>query len=132
MKKTLPSLIFLWLILNLSGCQTPQTLEPKALPRDLADNIAEARALYNDGNLTQALIACVNIQHRHPNTPALIQLQSEIMTTLNERRIVEQQLRREDSMTRGMLESAEDATLPDTYGLRRYIQGNDSSHIQTS
>jgi type IV pilus assembly protein PilQ len=130
MKKYVHSLIFLWLFLSLTGCQTPQALEPKPLPAALSAELANARALYNQGDLTQALIACVDMEHRHPNTPALTQLQSEIMTTLNERRINQAQLRRDDSMTRGMLESTEDATLPDTYGLRRYIQGNDSTHIR--
>ena len=130
MKKYFHSLIFLWLFLSLTGCQTPQALEPKPLPAALSAELANARALYNQGDLTQALIACVDMEHRHPNTPALTQLQSEIMTTLNERRINQAQLRRDDSMTRGMLESTEDATLPDTYGLRRYIQGNDSTHIR--
>lgn len=130
MKNYSSPLIFLWLCLSLSGCQTPPALTPQPLPPALSAEIAAARALYQQGSLTEALIACVDIAHRHPNTPALTELQSEIMTTLNERRISQAQLRREDSLTRGMLESTEDATLPDTYGLRRYIQGNDSTHIR--
>lgn len=129
MNDKLKSLFLLSLVVYVTSCQT--TLPPREVaPQAAAEEIARARALYNRGLLSEALIACVDIEHNYPNSPALTQLQSEIMNTLNERRINEQRLRREDSITRGMLESAEDATLPDTYGIRRYIEGNDRSHLR--
>ncbi|MDF3127973.1 hypothetical protein P0Y35_02060 [Kiritimatiellaeota bacterium B1221] len=129
MKKFTASLFLFWLCFQLTSCQAPQSTAER-LPQPATEEIADARRLYNEGRLTDALIACVNIEHNHPNSPELTALQAEIMNTLNERRIAESRIRRDDSTTRGMLESAEDATLPDTYGIRRYIQGNDSTHIR--
>ncbi|MDA3874988.1 MAG: hypothetical protein PF795_13650 [Kiritimatiellae bacterium] len=126
MKRTLTLLLAIGF---LSGCQNSPL--PGPLGSDpAAAELAEARVLYNQGKLTEAMIAAVDIGHRHPNSPGLAELKSEIMTTLNDRRTANQRLRRDDSMTRGMLESEEDATLPDTYGIRQWIQGNDSSHIR--
>lgn len=95
-----------------------------------ADSLDGAQKLFEQGRLTDALIACVEIQHNHPNAPGLAQLQSEIMTAISDRRATSQEVRREDSITRSMLESTDAALLPDTYGVRRHIQGNDSSHVR--
>jgi type II secretory pathway component GspD/PulD (secretin) len=113
----------------LAGCQSTNIPNP-IRPVPASTELTKARDLYEQGKLTEALIACVDIAHRHPHTPGLSELRSEIMTTLNDRRTANQRLRRNDSMTRGMLEPSEDAMLPDTYGLRRRIQGNDTTHIR--
>ncbi|MEX2607557.1 MAG: hypothetical protein WD708_09440 [Kiritimatiellia bacterium] len=126
MKRSLSLLLLVWL---LTGCQNTPLPGPQA-PDPAAEDLANARILYNQGKLTEAMIAAVDIGHNHPNSQGLAELKSEIMTTLNDRRTANQRLRRNDSMTRGMLESEEDATLPDTYGIRQWIQGNDSSHIR--
>lgn len=126
MKRSLFLFLGFWL---LAGCQNSPL--PGPLGADpAAKELAEARLLFNQGKLSEAMIAAVDIGHRHPTSPGLAELKSEIMTTLNDRRTANQRLRRNDSMTRGMLESEEDATLPDTYGIRQWIQGNDSSHIR--
>ncbi len=112
-----------------SACRAPES-SPSRRERGANADLLRARALFEDGNLTEAMIATIDIGHTNPNTPGLSQLRAEIMTTLNERRQRDAERRRNDSITRTMLESQEGALLPDTFGLRRGIQGNDSSHIR--
>jgi type II secretory pathway component GspD/PulD (secretin) len=126
MKSLIPSL-FLGLILIQNGCMTSSVSPKETL---YSDALADAEALFQQGKLTDALIACVDIQHSHPNAPGLSRLQAQIMTAINDRRASNQELRREDSITRAMLESSGDALVPDTFGVRRWIQGNDSSHVR--
>ena len=99
-------------------------------PPAYAASLEKAERLFQDGRLTDALIAVVDVQHNHPNAPGLAHLQSRIMTAINDRRDQHQQRRREDSKTRAMLESSGDALLPDTFGMRRWMQGNDRTHLR--
>jgi type II secretory pathway component GspD/PulD (secretin) len=116
-------------LLLLSGCQSPNPAADKP-PKPLSAEILKARVLFEEGRLSEALVACVDIGHRHPNEPGLEALRAEIMTTIADRRQQSQQLRRDDSVARTMLESGEDALLPDTFRLRRFLQGNDSTHVR--
>jgi len=125
--KTFLSIGLSAILLMLSGCQTGQSGSKEVV---YADSLARANELFQQGRLTDALIACVEIQHYHPHAPGLAQLQSEIMTAISDRRAASLEVRREDSITRAMQESNEAALLPDTFGVRRYIQGNDSTHVR--
>ncbi|WFB34420.1 hypothetical protein P3T73_09625 [Kiritimatiellota bacterium B12222] len=130
MKKIFGLSVLVGMLLILAGCQAPQqSSDSPSGPATQA--IANARRLYNQGNLSQALIACVDIEHNYPDSPELSSLKAEIMTTLNDRRTQAQIQNRDVSLSRGMLEPSEAANIPDTYGIRRYIQGNDSSHIRS-
>lgn len=117
------------LLLALAACRSPDASPTRAEQRTDAE-LLRARALYEDGNLTEALIATLDIGHRNPNAPGLAQLRAEIMTTLAERRQRDAELRRNDSVTRTMLESQEGSQVPDTFRLRRGLQGNDGSHVR--
>jgi type IV pilus assembly protein PilQ len=122
-------LLIVTTLLLLSGCQSPNPAADKP-PKPLSAEILKARVLFEEGRLSEALVACVDIGHRHPNEPGLEALRAEIMTTIADRRQQSQQLRRDDSVARTMLESGEDALLPDTFRLRRFLQGNDSTHVR--
>jgi len=132
-KPAMPMKSFLYLFLSAAvlmlapGCQTGKSGPQKVV---YADSLKRANELFQQGRLTDALIACVELQHHHPNAPGLAQLQSEIMTAISDRRAASQEVRREDSITRAMLESNDAALLPDTFGVRRYIQGNDRTHVR--
>lgn len=117
------------LLLSISGCATLPSA-PQSRPSPVAPEIARARNLFEAGRLADALIALVDIGHHHPNDPALVRLQEEVMDAITERRAVKQRTRRDSSISRAMLESEEDALLPETFGLRRHIQGNDSTHVR--
>jgi len=111
-----------------SACRSPEA--PSRNERAANAELLRARALYEDGRLAEAMIATIDIGHKNPNMPGLSQLRAEIMTTMNDRRQRDVERRRDDSMTRTMLESQEGSQVPDTFRLRRGIQGNDSSHIR--
>lgn len=115
--------------LLLGACTAPL---PSAARAEIVANqkLIRARSLYEEGNLPEAMIAAIDIGHEYPNTPGLSQLRAEIMTTMNERRQRDAERRRADSVGRTMLESQEGGLVPDTFRLRRGIQGNDSSHIR--
>lgn len=118
------------LLLSSTGCRTLDSVSPPGMSDKLAAEIAEARSLYESNQLAEALVKCVDIQHRFPDSPALTELQGEIMTTLNDRRTQNVEMRREDSITRGLLESEESLLLPSSYGMRRAIEGSDRSHVR--
>jgi len=115
--------VLLW-----AGCATPRHDIPPTAP--VRAELIEARALYNAGRLTEALIACVDIEHLHPRAPGLAELQADIMTAIAARREARERLRRADTVARGLVESEEDARIPDTYGLRRVLEGDGRSHVR--
>ncbi len=114
-------------ILFWAGCTSNPSPE-KPLKSDPA--LEEARAAYEAGDFRAALVKLVDVGHSNPYAPGLAELRAEVMTALNDRRLAQQQIRREDSINRSMLDSGESSLVPDTYKLRRFLQGNDSSHIR--
>lgn len=113
----------------LSACRTmeaPQSTTARAIDAE----VLRAESLYEQGRLSEAMIAAVDIGHQNPNAPGLAALRARIMTALNDRRQLNAETRRDDSMTRTMLESMEGNLVPDTFRMRRGIQGNDSTHIR--
>lgn len=124
MKRLLP---LLSLALLLTSCATtPEVTTPPGIDAD----VLEARVLYQDGRMAEALMACIDIAHTRPHAPGLAPLQADIMTAINERRQLADELRRDDSTGRMILESMEDTQLPDTYDFQRTLQGNDSTHVR--
>ncbi len=114
--------------LFLLGCRAT---DPVSAPTRAHDaEMQRARDLYQQGRLSEAMIAAIDIGHNNPNAPGLSSLRADIMTALNDRRQTDAELRRDDSMTRTMLESMEGNLVPDTFRMRRQIQGNDASHIR--
>ncbi|MCH8513001.1 MAG: hypothetical protein LAT83_15300 [Kiritimatiellae bacterium] len=114
--------------LFLLGCRATDPVTTATRAHDA--EMQRARSLYHQGRLSEAMIAAIDIGHNNPNAPGLSSLRAEIMTALNDRRQTDAELRRDDSMTRTMLESMEGNLVPDTFRMRRQIQGNDSTHIR--
>lgn len=117
------------LLLLAVACRT-STPSPERRERPMDAELLRARALYEEGKLSEAMIAAIDIGHNNPNAPGLAELRAEIMTALNDRRERDARTRRDDSMTRTMLESREGSLVPDTFRMRRGIQGNDATHIR--
>lgn len=93
------------------------------------DALAEAEALYDQGDYAGALVRCVDIDRVAPDLPGLRALRTKILTASLERRTLDATV--EEDFGRGQMavEAMEKAALPDTYRLERFIEGESDSHV---
>jgi type IV pilus assembly protein PilQ len=107
------------LLLALPGCKTVEPdnqSQPAGLPR--------AQAFFDQGNYQDAMIECVDIARKAPGTPGLADLQNKIVKRLTEEHARVAAMR--SANTHGQMSAEVDSNkvLPDTYGMRRGMQGN--------
>ncbi len=109
----------------LAGCVAAR---PASVPaRPAAGPLTEAAALYEAGRFTEALIACVDLARRDPPPAGLPELQARILDRLAYERERDAATRDAASRRRMGLDVVEDRILPDTYGLRRGVEGESGS-----
>jgi len=119
------------LLALLTGCASVH--DPSAERRARPADVARAEMLYLQKNYTEALKACIDVAHRDPTAPGLAELRTKIMTALAELRGKTAALRAEVSATRALIDVDDDQSIPETYNLRRFVQGEeDPQHTPPS
>ena len=86
-----------------------------------------AEALYSNGEYDLALIECVDIAHRDPNTPGLAELRTRVLTAQVEKRTRAAGAESELTGRKLQVEATEQAKVPDTYGMKKTVQGESGS-----
>ncbi|MBN1673563.1 MAG: hypothetical protein JXR37_21130 [Kiritimatiellae bacterium] len=107
--------------LLLAGCVSPPA--PAARRARPSASLTRAEALYEAGDYTGALIECIDIGHRNPDTPGLVETRHRVLKAMSEQRANEMALRRETSRERAVIDLERSRVMPDTYGQRRFIRG---------
>lgn len=105
----------------------PEPEDPERARAEAA--LAEAEALYEQGDYSGALVRCVDIDRAYPNLPGLRQLRNTVLTASLEERTIDATAGADLSQGQMTVEAMEKATLPDTYLLERYIEGDTGSHL---
>lgn len=127
MKQALNSLFIAALCaLCVAGCATTSEIKEASIP----ESVLKARALFENNQLTEAIIACTEIYRKDPLTPGLGDLQTEINTRIAElrRRNTDKRLVPAEALA---LEDADrQGVLPDTYRQRKHVVG-ESKPIHT-
>jgi len=121
---------FCALFLCAVGCTVLRTSElaPGSVVEPGAPQTALERAetLYNEGDYGAALIACVELAHKDPFAPGLAELRNKIMVAVVELRAKRAAMASEVARNRMAVEAAEKEGLPTTYGLRKFIRGDNA------
>ncbi len=107
------------LALLIAGCTTTDTETEAPIP----ESVQKARALFENDQLTEAIIACTAIYRKDPLTPGLGQLQTEITERLAELRQRNTTKRLPVSDAIAMEDADRQGILPDTYRLRKHVVG---------
>ena len=126
MKKLLHTTASVLALLVLAGCATTDR-EPQAEVGAQSPALLRARSLYEEGRLSDAIVAVSEIARKDPLAPGLVQLESEIMAKLSEIRKKGTDLRSPASKNRMLDEVLEQEIMPATYRIRRNIRGDETS-----
>ena len=102
------------------GCHTTDVAEDE---RPIPESVLKARGLFENDQLTEAIIACTAIYRKDPLTPGLGELQTEINQRLAELRKRNTAKRLPVSDAIAMEDADRQGILPDTYRLRRHVVG---------
>ena len=102
------------------GCHTTDVAEDE---RPIPESVLKARGLFENDQLTEAIIACTDIYRKDPLTPGLGELQTEINTRLAELRKRNTAKRLPVSDAIAMEDADRQGVLPDTYRLRKHVVG---------
>ena len=108
-------------IFVVTGCHTTDIEDDGEQP--IPEPVQKARALFENDQLTEAIIACTAIYRQDPLTPGLGQLQSEINQRLAELRQRNTTKRLPVSDAIAMEDADRQGILPDTYRLRKHVVG---------
>ncbi len=115
------------LALAMSGCSTPPALGPEAEDHGVSAKIAPAEALYEKGDLSAALIACVDLARENPELPGLRDLQGRVLAEISEQRADNAKAHQAETEGRMLTELREHDSVPDTFQLRRNVKGETGS-----
>ena len=109
------------LVLLSAGCMT----EPKApeKPEIIPEAVENARLLFNEDKLTDAIIACTKIHRDDPLTPGLAKLEAEITQRLADLRKETSAARQPSSEALALADIDQSGVLPETYRLRKHVVG---------
>jgi type II secretory pathway component GspD/PulD (secretin) len=115
--------------LALAGCTTPEpALSAAPAVEPPARAVREADDLFQRGRATEAIMACIEIARKDPLTPGLADLQSRILTRLNEQRREAINARAAASHEAMTQDARRHSLVPDTYGVSRHVIGDVSPH----
>ncbi len=104
-----------------AGCHTTDVAESDERP--IPESVLKARGLFENDQLTEAIIACTAIYRKDPLTPGLAELQTEINERLAELRQSSTAKRLPVSDAIAMEDADRQGILPDTYRLRKHVVG---------
>ncbi len=115
-------------LLLLAGCATPEApdADAAATAARTSPALLRARALYDEGRLSDAIVAVSEIARKDPLAPGLVQLESDIMAALSETRKNATNLRSPASRDRLLDEVLEQEIAPASYRVRRNIRGDET------
>lgn len=111
----------------LAGCSTPRAVGPEAEGHGAASKTAKAEALLAKGDLSGAMIACVDVARENPELPGLRELQHRILVALEEQRAATAKARQADTERRMLTDLEAHDNVPDTFQVRRNVKGETGS-----
>lgn len=112
-------------LLLVAGCVTTEPTTPNQ--EVFSPALLRARSLFDEGRLSDAIVAVSEIARKDPLAPGLVQLEGEIMAALNQSRKSASEARSPLSSERLLTEVSEQELLPATYRTRRNIRGDEGS-----
>ena len=126
--KTVISLAALGATLCLGGClHTPTAQTNRSTPSTEVSPLATSERLFAEGKTSEALIECVNLTRRTPDTPGLDALRRRIIEAELSHRQRNEQANLKTSEQTMTTEAKGKAILPDTYGIIKAVSGRTDS-----
>ncbi len=125
-QKTSRFLTVLFVVSSLSGCLTTDDPSKSGNPKP-SPELAKAEGLFAKGDYTGAMLECVDLTQRDPDLPGLESLQQRIMVKLEAQRAARAATRSALTVNRMDTDLKRQKDIPDTYGLRRTVNGKTSS-----
>ncbi len=120
--RIIPSGVFgVLLCLLLAACAGPAAERGKPAGR-VDPRILETRMLLEDGRVSDALRAAIDLSREVPDTPGLRELQMEITAELTRQRSARALRESQSSIDRMHTDILENRLVPDTYGVTRRIR----------
>ena len=114
-------------ILLVAGCAVTPPATDAPAEKAYSPELLRARSLFEQGRLSDAIVAVSEIARLDPLAPGLVELESDIMRTLTEARRSAVSSRTSISADRMSTEISEQEIVPATYRTRRNIRGDVSS-----
>lgn len=109
------------------SCTTTTPHGPAGTGPAASPKMAKAEELFQKGDVSGAMIACVDLARVDPAMPGLEDLQRRIMKKLAEQRTERAERQAAESRDRMMTDVQARNTVPDTFNLRRNIKGETGS-----
>ncbi|MDA3923432.1 MAG: hypothetical protein PF904_01875 [Kiritimatiellae bacterium] len=133
MNITSKHIITLCSLIWLAGCTSIKAPEPiPEAPPTRSPAVAAADALYEKGQMQEAIIACIDIERKNPEAQGLLELQARINTQLTADRKKEAELRSEMTTQLSSADAKKFAITPDSYRQKKHVVGENSSLRSTS
>ncbi len=114
------------LAILISGCTSPTTEETFA-PRPPSKEVLRAEAMFNAGQIRDAVFACVDIARTNPDAAGLSELQAKIQTYLAAHRTASFETVNRTTHAGGMSDVKRYQSIPMTYGQRHHVLGETTS-----
>jgi len=111
-----------------AGCTTikaPEPIPEAPPPRDAAVNAADS--LFEQGRMQDAIMACIDIERKRPGAEGLLDLQRRIKDKLTEERMKKADVLSAKTVELQTADAKKNAILPDTYGQRKHVVGENST-----
>jgi type IV pilus assembly protein PilQ len=122
-QKTSQILSIFLVVAGLSGCMTTHEPGPAAVAKAPAPQLAKAEGLFQKGDYTGAMLECVDLAQKNPDLAGLESLQQRVMVELEAQRATRAAARAAVTVNRMTTDVTRQKDLPDTYGLRRTVNG---------
>jgi type IV pilus assembly protein PilQ len=120
----------------LPGCRTTQPATPQTTvgteEQAPASPLTAIQKLYDQGQYEEALIACVDISRIAPETPGLFELRTSVMLAIQDKKTREAQIRTDLASEKMQSETIEKDDIPDTYGMKKQVEGETGTHRRDS
>jgi type IV pilus assembly protein PilQ len=116
-------LAVLLVVAGLSGCTTTREQGGDASQAVASPLLAKAEGLFQKGDYTGAMLECVDLAQENPDLAGLESLQQRIMVKLEAQRSARATARSAVAVQRMDTDAIRQKDVPDTYGLRKTING---------
>jgi type II secretory pathway component GspD/PulD (secretin) len=122
-RKASQILTVLLVVAGVPGCVSTQGPGANVALDAAAPQLAKAEGLFQKGDLTGAMLECVDLDRKDPDLAGLEALQQRIMAALEEQRAARAAARAGTTVKRMATDAARHKDIPDSYGLRRTVHG---------
>ena len=109
-----------------SGCASP-TAEDTYAPRPPTREVLRAEAMFNNGQIRDAVFACVDIARKDPDTAGLAELQAKIQNYLAAHRTASFETVNATAHAVGMTNAKRYNRIPETFDQRKHVLGETES-----